>query len=85
MKCPVDNNTLQMTEREGVEIDYCPECRGIWLDRGELDRIVERAASRDAASQRPDRNDDRHDDGHRPKPKKRLSFLTDLLAGGGED
>ncbi len=33
MKCPVDNETLLMTERQGVEIDYCPKCRGIWLDR----------------------------------------------------
>ncbi len=42
MKCPVDGTTLAMTTREGVEIDYCPQCRGIWLDRGELDKIVER-------------------------------------------
>ena len=44
MKCPVDGTTLALAERAGVEIDYCPECRGVWLDRGELDRIVERAA-----------------------------------------
>lgn len=44
MKCPVDNETLVMTERSGVEIDYCPRCRGVWLDRGELDKIIERAA-----------------------------------------
>lgn len=43
MKCPVDNETLQMTSREGVEIDYCPTCRGVWLDRGELDKIIERS------------------------------------------
>ena len=43
MKCPQDNATLVMSERSGVEIDYCPECRGIWLDRGELDKILERA------------------------------------------
>jgi Zn-finger nucleic acid-binding protein len=43
MKCPVDNETLVMTERSGVEIDYCPKCRGVWLDRGELDKIIERA------------------------------------------
>ena len=40
MKCPVDGATLLMTERSGVEIDYCPTCRGVWLDRGELDKIV---------------------------------------------
>lgn len=43
MKCPVDNATLVMTERNGVEIDYCPTCRGVWLDRGELDKIIDRA------------------------------------------
>lgn len=45
MKCPVDGTTLQMTERVGVEVDYCPECRGTWLDRGELDRILEHAGA----------------------------------------
>ncbi|WP_411722398.1 zf-TFIIB domain-containing protein [Mycetocola sp.] len=43
MKCPTDSATLVMSERGGVEIDYCPECRGVWLDRGELDKIIERA------------------------------------------
>lgn len=43
MKCPNDNATLQMTTREGIEIDYCPECRGVWLDRGELDKLIERS------------------------------------------
>ena len=43
MKCPNDNTTLVMSERNGVEIDYCPECRGVWLDRGELDKIIDRA------------------------------------------
>lgn len=42
MKCPIDNTNLQMTDRQGVEIDYCPKCRGVWLDRGELDKIIER-------------------------------------------
>lgn len=45
MNCPVCNVPLNMTERQGVEIDYCPKCRGVWLDRGELDKIIERAAS----------------------------------------
>jgi uncharacterized protein len=44
MQCPVDTDvTLVMSERQGVEIDYCPKCRGVWLDRGELDKIIERA------------------------------------------
>lgn len=43
MKCPVcKNKDLVMSERSGIEIDYCPECRGVWLDRGELDKIIER-------------------------------------------
>ena len=45
MKCPIDNATLQMTSREGIEIDYCPECRGVWLDRGELDKLIERSSA----------------------------------------
>ncbi len=44
MNCPIDGNALVMTERQGIEIDYCPQCRGVWLDRGELDKILERSA-----------------------------------------
>ena len=44
MQCPTDATTLVMSERSGIEIDYCPECRGVWLDRGELDKIIDRAA-----------------------------------------
>ncbi len=54
MLCPVDGETLKMTERFGIEIDYCPKCRGVWLDRGELDKIIERAlAEADAPAARP--------------------------------
>ena len=45
MLCPIDQTQLIMTERQGVEIDYCPKCRGVWLDRGELDKILDRAAA----------------------------------------
>ena len=46
MKCPTcDGVQLVMSERSGIEIDYCPQCRGVWLDRGELDKIIERAAA----------------------------------------
>jgi Zn-finger nucleic acid-binding protein len=45
MQCPLDNNNLVMTERQGIEIDYCPQCRGVWLDRGELDKIIERSGT----------------------------------------
>ncbi|GAA1831094.1 zf-TFIIB domain-containing protein [Agromyces salentinus] len=44
MQCPNDGAVLVMSERSGIEIDYCPTCRGVWLDRGELDKIIERAA-----------------------------------------
>ncbi len=44
MKCPIDQTDLVMSDRHGIEIDYCPKCRGVWLDRGELDKIIERAA-----------------------------------------
>ena len=42
MDCPMDGTTLVMSDRQGIEIDYCPQCRGVWLDRGELDKLVER-------------------------------------------
>lgn len=44
MKCPNCNETLVMADRQGVEIDYCPKCRGVWLDKGELDKIIERTS-----------------------------------------
>jgi Zn-finger nucleic acid-binding protein len=53
VKCPNDSATLVMSERSGVEIDYCPECRGVWLDRGELDKILERAEAELPASAPP--------------------------------
>jgi uncharacterized protein len=53
MRCPVDNETLVMADRSGVEIDYCPKCRGVWLDRGELDKIIERAAGGPAPAAAP--------------------------------
>ncbi|WP_274626987.1 zf-TFIIB domain-containing protein [Arvimicrobium flavum] len=74
MKCPVDNAELVMSERQGIEIDYCPKCRGVWLDRGELDKIIDRSAAQDAEPRRSldygqgrdqDRSRDRDRD-HRP-------------------
>jgi Zn-finger nucleic acid-binding protein len=50
VKCPSDDTVLQLADRVGIEIDYCPTCRGVWLDRGELDKIIERADA-----DRPDR------------------------------
>ncbi|MFZ1304976.1 MAG: zf-TFIIB domain-containing protein, partial [Ferruginibacter sp.] len=51
MKCPNCEEILVMTERQGVEIDYCPKCRGVWLDKGELDKIIEKSASTDSNQQ----------------------------------
>ncbi|WP_127794395.1 zf-TFIIB domain-containing protein [Agromyces sp. LHK192] len=55
MQCPTDGSTLVMSERSGIEIDYCPQCRGVWLDRGELDKIIDRAGDDrpQAAPQQP--------------------------------
>ena len=49
MACPVCRVPLAMSDRQGIEIDYCPQCRGVWLDRGELDKIIERSAPQAAA------------------------------------
>lgn len=54
MKCPVcPDATLVMSDRQGVEIDYCPQCRGVWLDRGELDKIIERSQQQLSAASAP--------------------------------
>ena len=51
MKCPSCEEILVMTERQGVEIDYCPKCRGVWLDKGELDKIIEKSAAAESNQQ----------------------------------
>lgn len=86
MKCPTDGTTLVMSERAGVEIDYCPECRGVWLDRGELDKILERAeaeTSRSAPQRTPsdDRryDDRRYEDPSRYRGKKKSHWLGELF------
>ncbi|MBZ0279813.1 MAG: zf-TFIIB domain-containing protein [Anaerolineae bacterium] len=86
MKCPLDGTELKISERQGIEIDYCPQCRGVWLDRGELDKIIERSAVQAVApTQLNDRRDDDDDDYRREgqyeyeKPKRRKSFLDDLF------
>ena len=77
MKCPIDDTPLSVSSREGVEIDFCPQCRGVWLDRGELDKIIDRAATAIAgapaspaaagatAFPAPERYDERRDDDRR--------------------
>ena len=94
MKCPIDNVDLVMSDRSGIEIDYCPQCRGVWLDRGELDKIIERNAQSqsgfapppkgeilpDREFQSRDRSyrDDDDDYKHRRHGKKK-SLLDDLF------
>ena len=55
MNCPVDGTELRISERQGIEIDYCPQCRGILLDRGELDKVLERSARSPYADEPPPR------------------------------
>lgn len=65
MRCPICQNVdLVMSERQGVEIDYCPQCRGIWLDRGELDKIIERSNSMAMPPQQSYARDDHKDKSH---------------------
>ncbi len=90
MKCPNDETTLQMTERQGVEIDYCPECRGVWLDRGELDKILERSKTWDGGPADDDERDrDRGRDAgkgkaEKTKKSKSKSFFESIMELGGE-
>jgi uncharacterized protein len=87
MPCPVCKIPLVMSERQGVEIDYCPQCRGVWLDRGELDKLIDRAAGQPAPPQAaarpmPQRQPDFVDsDSHRGYgyPKRRKSWLSDIF------
>ncbi len=82
MSCPVDGAALVMSERSGIEIDYCPTCRGVWLDRGELDKIIERSAAAEVApvAREPAyrQHQGQHGYGHKPH-KRRRSFLEDLF------
>lgn len=67
MKCPVCiDPDLMMTDRQGIEIDYCPKCRGVWLDRGELDKIIERSSSASPAAQAEPRQVSGRYEEHRP-------------------
>ena len=94
MQCPTDGTVLVMSERSGIEIDYCPTCRGVWLDRGELDKIIERSEQSAPATARPDpyeqERDQRRADHDRrysqperyaahQRPKRKESWLSDLF------
>lgn len=77
MYCPVCKEVeLKMSDRQGIEIDYCPECRGVWLDRGELDKIIERTnAPAESYRQSPAAPTYRRDDGYDDDDSRR--FYTD--------
>lgn len=89
MKCPVDGAELKVSDREGVEIDYCPKCRGVWLDRGELDKIIDRSegVNQDEDEETPrsgrrnNRNNRNNDD------DEEGGFLSNIFGGfgGGRD
>jgi uncharacterized protein len=81
MQCPVDQTVLQMTDRQGVEIDYCPQCRGVWLDRGELDKIIARGNAEAVPAGRSRRGHDNDLDNSR-RQHKRKGFLSDLFEFG---
>lgn len=93
MNCPSCSTELKMSERSGIEIDYCPQCRGVWLDKGELDKIIDRSGSESMPAQK--RNDDsdnryrerekdydkskHYDDEKHYGHRKKKSFLGDLF------
>ena len=80
MKCPVCKNvTLLMTEKKGIEIDYCPECRGIWLDRGELEKLTEKEETRIEEIEKNNQKLNKEN-----KPHKRESFLSEIFEMFGE-
>ena len=100
MKCPVcKDKTLLMSERQGVEIDYCPECRGVWLDRGELDKLIAGEEKAYAGNQQSTSDNQRYVDGSRndrrsrddkrgkhsqPRKHKRESFLGEIFEMFGD-
>ena len=90
MKCPVCKDvTLLMSEKKGVEIDYCPECRGIWLDRGELEKLIEKEEiynkehdehKRESKAYRDDKYDDKYYKNDKyPHKRKKESFIGEIF------
>ena len=80
MNCPNCNEVLVMADRQGIEVDYCPKCRGVWLDRGELDKIIDRSSEYTQPAPQRGHSDSRHE-GHSTHHYKRKkdSFLGDLF------
>lgn len=97
MLCPICKVELKMADREGIEIDYCPKCRGVWLDRSELDEIIKRSTGRgdDRGYDEEDEDDSRHNDRDRRGRRRNRDndddddeggFLGNLFGGfGGRD
>ena len=81
MECPTCADTaLVMSDRQGVEIDYCPKCRGVWLDRGELDKLIERSATESpAARSQPRFADPDYDQGRGLHGHRKKSWLKDIF------
>ena len=81
MKCPICETEMKVAEREGVDIDYCPQCRGVWLDRGELEKIIARMESQQYREQGSHGHDDDDDDDERSGSRHR----EDKYRRNGED
>lgn len=90
MKCPNCDGTLLISEKQGIEIDYCPNCRGIWLDKGELEKIMERTSEHYSHRENYERDYKKYNYGseegykkqhhpHHPHPHKKKSFLSDFF------
>ena len=83
MNCPVDGTPLVIADRQGIEVDYCPRCRGVWLDRGELDKLIERTAGMyqypPQSQGRPHEYERREEHGYRPRRHRREGFLGELF------
>jgi Zn-finger nucleic acid-binding protein len=87
MQCPTDGAVLVMSDRSGIEIDYCPTCRGVWLDRGELDKIIDRSLTQAPPAAAPQQQAPQYQQapkyqqqqqGHY-KPKRKESWLSELF------
>lgn len=90
MICPIDQTTLTIADRQGIEIDFCPTCRGVWLDRGELDKLIERSGNFGSTRQPEYRDEHHNNQGHydssskdsgdyHKKHHKKESFLGDFF------
>jgi uncharacterized protein len=83
MKCPICNVTLLLAEKQGVDIDYCPQCRGIWLEKGKLEKIIDKMGSSSSSNYGnyiPDSHHyDKHDDHQYPGGHRRKKGLFDFF------